>query len=85
MNVLTLTAYMRMPFHRYFTTLEAIKLSGQKHQIMYRYLLAWSEAGLVDGTEYEGTDFRVRMQYRRLFNKVTITKDGVLFEVVKEE
>ena len=85
MKVSQLTSYLRLPFHSYFTIREAIVISGLKPHLLYRYLNAWTKSGLLEQRPYEGREFKVRVQYRRLFNKITVTIEGVLFELVKEE
>jgi len=84
MSVYQLSAYMRLPMHRCITTKEALDIVGLGKHIVYRCLSDWTKAGLLEQTPYEGREFKVRVQYRRLFNKVTIVKEGVLFELVKE-
>lgn len=85
MSVGQLSAYLMLPLGKYVTARDVAERIGMRFDTVYRYLKMWIDVDLVEEVEYNGNEFRTRKQYRRLFNRITITRSGVLFELVKEE
>lgn len=79
------SAYLMLPLDRYFSVREIADRTGMTLTATHRWLLKWTESNLFEKMEYNGTGLRTRYQYRRMFNRITITRLGILFELVKEE
>lgn len=84
MNVKHFTAYLTMSMKIYLTAGEIRDRTGRSIATMYHWLDAWEELGLVEKIKYDGNEINTSYQYRRLYNRITIVRLGVLFEVVKE-
>ena len=84
MNVRHFAAYLTMSLNGYLTAQEVKGKLGMPTGTLYHWLDLWEKIGLIEKIEYNGNEVRTRYQYRRLYNRIVITKDGVLFELVKE-
>ncbi len=84
MNVNHFGAYLTMSLNDYLTGQEVKDRLDMPIATLYHWLNLWEKVGLIEKIEYNGNEIRIKYQYRRLYNRITITKDGVLFELVKE-
>ena len=84
LKVMYLSAYLMLPLDEHLSAKEVSEKVGVTLQTAYRWLLKWTEIGLFDVEEYTGNDIETRHQHRKLYNRITIIKSGVLFELVKE-
>lgn len=84
MNVRHFGVYLTMSLNDYLTAQEMNDKIGMSIATLYHWLDLWEKVGLIEKIEYGGNKIRTRYQYRRLYNRIAITKDGVLFELVKE-
>ena len=83
-NVSHFVAYLTMSLNDYLTAQETNDKIDMPIATLYHWLNFWEKVGLIEKIECDGNKIRTRYQYRRLYNRITITKDGVLFELVKE-
>ena len=83
-TVMQLEYYLRLPMNRFMTSREFHRISNMELGSVSRRLVDWVERGLVERRGYTGTGVQIRYEFRRLYNQITITADGIVFEVVKE-
>lgn len=79
-----LAAYLNMPIETYTSARRMEALFKMPYATLLHYLKRWEEIGLVERLKYDGNDLKTRYQYRMLFNRITVTRSGVLFELVRE-
>ena len=76
--------YLTMSLDEYLTAGELRDRTGVSFATLYHWLNLWEKVELIEKIEYGGNKIRTRYQYRRLYNRITIIRLGVLFELVKE-
>ena len=84
LKVMYLSAYLMFSLDEHLSVKVVSERVGVTLQTAYRWLSKWTEIGLFEVGEYAGNDIETRHQYRKLYNRITIIKSGVLFELVKE-